>query len=331
MPPLDRVCSDDLMGAGRMERLSREDENRLARAVERGQEVDKQAAGLEKRLGRPPTDAEVAAAVGVAGGAAGVREVREAADDARFTLLKCNLPLVFFAVSKIKANRNTIDHPDLVQYSALGLMRAIEYFRPGRKAKLATFALLCMQQEMWSAVNKAGSVTPPPPKFFKESKQVMAAFEALRTKLGREPTNDEVGLRVGKSAQRVAELRSVTTRFTNRLGEDDVQMWGLKSEGPDLRDCMREGALRDELSNVLDTLAPRERNVVRMHYGLDGLADEPMTYTEIGQAYGLSRERIRMIEDRALRKLRHPLRAVVLEPHLPRTKDQADDTQEPRV
>lgn len=210
-----------------------------------------------------------------------------------------------------------VPFPDLVQEGNIGLTKAIDKFDPSRGNRLATYATWWIRKEITEAVPEQGPLIRLPLHWHQRRRKLRNAQEELAQKLGREPTVPELAAKVEIPAKKVNRFleasRLPVSLQTPTSGQDGGESTSLLGDfiadetvsSP--TDSTSDALLREQIEEALDSLTPREARILRLRYGLwDGHAH---TLREVGEKLGLTRERIRQIEAKAKRKLRHPSRA----------------------
>jgi RNA polymerase primary sigma factor len=230
---------------------------------------------------------------------------------ARGRLIEANLRLVV-SVARRYMNRG-IALGDLIQEGNLGLLRAVEKFDYHRGFKFSTYATWWIRQAITRALADHARTIRIPVHMVETINRMVRTMSRLQQELGREPAAEEVAEAIELPPERVREMIAMLPQpmsLDTPIGdEQDTQLADFIEDENAVRleDSAERTLLRDQVQTVLDSLSGRERRVIELRYGLDGAPDR--TLTEIGDALGVTRERIRQIEAKALRKLRHPSRS----------------------
>jgi len=223
-------------------------------------------------------------------------------------MVQANLRMVI-SVAKGHGDRG-VPLPDLIQEGNIGLMQAVQKFDHRRGYKFSTYAIPWIWQAVNRAVNEQSRIMRLPGHLIDTLKKLAQASNRLSQELGRQPTERELASEMGVSPEKVEWLLKVSSggaiSMETPVGEEGTQLGDFigDREVPEPEEEANASLLKEQLSEALESLTPREQRVIELRFGLDN--EYNRTLEEVGVELGLTKERIRQIEKEALAKLRHP-------------------------
>ncbi len=299
---LSGVSSDDTVGLylkemARVPLLSTEEEVELARRLEAGNAARAEMARLDGSL-----DDEARLVL---------EAIVEDSKAARDHLIKANTRLVV-SIAKKYMGRG-VHFLDLIQEGNLGLMKAVEKFDYTRGYRFSTYATWWIRQTITRAIADQGRTIRVPVHMSDRIRRLYKTARQLEQEHGRKPTAEEIAERMGLEPRKVQWMLKVSWRpmsLERPVGEEEDSELGSFIEDhstPTPTQSAYQNLLRERVEEVLGTLTAREARILRLRFGLQN--GRSYTLEEVGQKFGLTRERIRQIEGKALRRLRHPVRS----------------------
>jgi RNA polymerase primary sigma factor len=304
-----------LQEIGRIRLLRADEEIELARKIADLLELERTREKLTQQLEREPRVEEWAEAVEMQ--IQPFRRRLHAGRRAKEKMVQSNLRLVV-SIAKKYMNRG-LSFQDLIQEGSLGLIRAAEKFDHEKGYKFSTYATWWIRQAITRAIADQSRTIRLPVHLYETISRIKKTTKLLSQEMGRKPTEEEIATRMEMTIEKlrfIAKSAQLPISLETPIGKEEDSRLGdfIESDGETPEDQVSKNLLREDLESVLGTLSPRERDVLRLRYGLDD--GRMKTLEEIGQIFNVTRERIRQIEAKALRKLRHPNRNSVLKEYI---------------
>lgn len=296
---LSNVPIDDSVGLyfremGQQGLLSAADEVQLAKEIEAGNEAEVKLREESESFSQDEIDILI--------------NTSEIGDAARALLIRANTRLVVSIAKKYRGRG--LQFLDLIQEGNVGLMKAVEKYDYRRGNRFSTYATWWIRQAVTRALANHGRTIRIPAHLGGRISKLYQMAQELEQQFGRQPTAEEIAVRMELPAERVRWMLRTSRQpvhLERPVGdESDAELGDFieDNDAPPPVEAVAQNMLTEEIGDILDQLTPREARILRLRYGLqDG---ESRTLKEVGEMFGLSRERIRQLEKEALRKLRHP-------------------------
>ncbi|MEB3242590.1 MAG: RNA polymerase sigma factor RpoD [Cyanobacteriota bacterium] len=304
-----------LQEIGRIRLLRPDEEIELARKIADLLHLEELAAQYETDHGHLPDNKEWAALVEMP--TIKFRRRLMLGRRAKEKMVQSNLRLVV-SIAKKYMNRG-LSFQDLIQEGSLGLIRAAEKFDHEKGYKFSTYATWWIRQAITRAIADQSRTIRLPVHLYETISRIKKTTKTLSQEFGRKPTEEEIAESMEMTIEKlrfIAKSAQLPISLETPIGKEEDSRLGdfIEADIENPEQDVAKNLLREDLEGVLATLSPRERDVLRLRYGLDD--GRMKTLEEIGQIFDVTRERIRQIEAKALRKLRHPNRNSVLKEYI---------------
>jgi len=304
-----------LQEIGRIRLLRPDEEIELARKIADLLQLEELAAQFEADKGHLPDSKEWAALVDMP--LIKFRRRLMLGRRAKEKMVQSNLRLVV-SIAKKYMNRG-LSFQDLIQEGSLGLIRAAEKFDHEKGYKFSTYATWWIRQAITRAIADQSRTIRLPVHLYETISRIKKTTKTLSQEFGRKPTEEEIAESMEMTIEKlrfIAKSAQLPISLETPIGKEEDSRLGdfIEADIENPEQDVAKNLLREDLEGVLATLSPRERDVLRLRYGLDD--GRMKTLEEIGQIFDVTRERIRQIEAKALRKLRHPNRNGVLKEYI---------------